>query len=183
MTLAEKLLRCIRSTNDVNMQISTFKFTKKEIPHIVFIPWYELDGNYVNVSVGFTKYADIVHYARKIWHNINEAITDGTIYLSSCGSGREATTALHWQMQPTKAFAPGICPETRVIANRAKKYLRALLDAVYILSAEDKNNMLGPFYAALNEKIKNTLQDFPAHNVTAFNANLNVVSANTVHSG
>lgn len=148
---------------------------EQDIRHIVCIPWYDTNGNYVNVSVGFTKYSDIKFYAKQIWVEIKQGIDDGSLYLSGCGSGRLAVMRLHWEMHPEKSFALGICIESQVIANRVKGYIRQLLDSVYILSADDKNNLLRPCYGVINGKIRDAFRYLSAHNINAFHANLSGV--------
>lgn len=51
---------------------------KRDIRHIVCIPWFDTDGNYVNISVGFTKYSGITHYAADMWKDINKELTTAT---------------------------------------------------------------------------------------------------------
>lgn len=146
---------------------------QRDIRHIVCIPWYDTDGNYVNISVGYTKYSNVQFYAKKIWTQIKDGIEDGKLYLSGCGSGRLAAERPHWEMHPEKSFALGICAESEVIANRVKGNIRELLDSVYILSADDKNDFLRPCYGVINRKIRDAFRYLCAHNINAFHANLN----------
>lgn len=139
---------------------------------MVCIPWFDRDDNYVNVSVGFSKYNDIVHYASNIWNQIKAGIDDGKLYLSGCGSGRLAAQRLHWEMHPEKAFSLGICVESRVLANRVKGHTRDLLDSVYILSADDNNNFLRSCISSINEKVRNSFGSMCQYNIDAFHANL-----------
>lgn len=146
-----------------------------QLKQLCCIPWYiaNKDGTkqIMNVSIGATKYIDIVVYAKRIWASIQSALRNKTAKLRACGSGRNASHRLNWSMAPEKAFALNIFMSSDVIVSKVKGYVRDMIGSVHVLAASDEFGYLDDCTEHINHQVRQSLKLMSSHNVEWFNAN------------
>lgn len=146
--------------------------TLEKVYQVVFIPWVNRDGDrvQVQVSIGVTQCADVEAYATGIWSSVMASFKKRHMSIVACGSAINATKYHRIVMYTAGAFVPDIYGCTLTVANKAKGYLRELLDSIRHIAANDVFGYLDPVEAHIIRCLKGVIHtgQLPVHSLNNF---------------